>query len=122
MEIKFTFDFDPFANASVPAEARYEVSGHAVQVIDTTPVFHAIWQEIHTKEQPDEKWWESIRERIRKLVCKCDAFLDDYLADHPLNFKDWPRWTWALHNAINKKLGKPKFSWKEFRAVFPRKR
>lgn len=81
--------------------------------------FCVLWREIHLKQFPDSEWWESIRSRVRKLVCKCDDFLNDYLAGNPVRFDDWKTFSWELHNAVNVKLSKPEFTLEQYQTKYP---
>jgi len=81
-------------------------------------IYHKLWDEIHsvnfTPEQFDE--WKA---KVPQLGCSCVAWLKEYLVSNPPQFGDWPTYAWKLHNAVNKKLGKPEFSWADCQNKYP---
>jgi hypothetical protein len=78
-------------------------------------LFHDLWREIHTKDNPDAEWFATWRSRVPSFSdCGCSVFLDDYCKANPLRFDDFPRWSWELHNAVNAKLSRRLFSWIDF--------
>jgi hypothetical protein len=80
-------------------------------------LFHALWNEIHTKENPDDEWFATWRAKVPSFSgCGCGEFLDDYCVANPPRFDDFPRWSWELHNAVNAKpeLRRPFFAWIDF--------
>jgi glycosyltransferase involved in cell wall biosynthesis len=78
-------------------------------------LFRALWDEIHTRDNPDAEWFATWRARVPSFSgCGCGEFLDDYCVTHPPRFDDFPRWSWELHNAVNAKLGRPSFAWIDF--------
>lgn len=75
-------------------------------------LFGALWDEIHTRENPDAEWFATWRARVPSFSdCGCSVFLDDYCVINPPRFDNFPRWSWELHNAVNAKLGRALFPW-----------
>jgi len=73
-------------------------------------VYHALWAEVHKKQDPTAEWFADWLSRIPSYGCDCLADLRAWLAQNPPRYDDWLVWTWELHNAVNSKLGKPQFS------------
>ena len=83
-------------------------------------LFRALWDEIHTKQNPTREWFETWRAKVPNFSgCGCGDFLRDYCIANPPRFKDFPRWSWELHNAVNAKLERGLFSWSKFLCRYP---
>jgi hypothetical protein len=84
-------------------------------------LFYALWNEIHTKENPNAEWFSTWRARVPSFSgCGCGEFLDDYCLANPPRFDDFARWSWELHNAVNAKLGRAFFPWTDYLKKYPR--
>jgi hypothetical protein len=46
-------------------------------------------------------------------LCNCQKHIYTIVAENPPRFDDWERWTWEVHNVVNRKLGKPEIAWEE---------
>ena len=77
--------------------------------------FHKLWNEIHTKEDPDAEWFATWRARVPSFSgCGCGEFLTGYCVANPPRFDDFARWSWELHNAVNAKLNQFAFAWIDY--------
>jgi len=77
--------------------------------------FHKLWNEIHTKEDPDAEWFATWRARVPSFSgCGCGEFLTGYCVANPPRFDDFARWSWELHNAVNAKLNRFAFAWIDY--------
>ncbi len=80
----------------------------------------AMWKELHlrtlnwnfSKNNNDIKYLKGFGYRLPKFEagCKCRSFYNKYLKSTPPTFNKYFEWTVGLHNAVNKKLGKPLIS------------
>ena len=68
-------------------------------------LYHALWAELHSTDMTQEQFKEWFS-RVPK-TCGCDKWLTGYLRDNPPDYSDFKQWGEALHNAVNRKLGKP---------------
>lgn len=67
------------------------------------------WRKLHTTRftaDQLELWIQSI-----PGCASCQRDFRRIIADHPPRLDDWERWTWEVHNAVNKKLGKQLIAW-----------
>lgn len=78
-------------------------------------IWAPIWKEIHTKEDPDQGWWDGIVKKVSSYFCACGDFLKSHIAANPPRFNDWFSYSWELHNAVNAKpeLNKPQQSFND---------
>ena len=67
----------------------------------------ALWDEIHSQENPTRWWFKTWVERVPKYGCGCYDWLLKYIITNPPRYDDWYNWTVELHDAVNVKLGKP---------------
>jgi hypothetical protein len=81
-------------------------------------IYHALWQELHTKKDATKEWFASWLKRIPSLGCECRNAFEAIMKANPPRFDDWWRWTWEVHNAVNRKLGKPELSWEDSVAIW----
>lgn len=51
-------------------------------------------------------------------ICNCQKDIYTIMANNPPRFEDWNRWTWEVHNTVNRKLGKPEISWENARELW----
>jgi hypothetical protein len=69
------------------------------------------WQKLHTTQftpEEFEAWIASI-----PGCSTCQRNLRRRLETLLPRYDDWNRFTWELHNAVNKEIGKPEFTWLE---------
>jgi hypothetical protein len=69
------------------------------------------WQKLHTTQftpEEFEAWIQSI-----PGCSTCQRNLRRRLETLPPRYDDWNRFTWELHNSVNKEIGKPEFTWSE---------
>lgn len=83
-----------------------------------SPAFSKIWRDIHTVQNANPVWWAGIVEQIKSLFCDCGDFLETYIAENPPRFNDWFKWSWELHNAVNRKLGKQQQTFDDAKACW----
>ncbi len=91
----------------------------------------AMWNELHlralnwdySKNKDDMQFLRGFGHRLPKFEsgCKCKSFYNKYLKSTPPNFAKYFEWTVNLHNAVNKKLGKPIISLETARGVWTTK-
>jgi len=86
-----------------PSKAKERVDAHERQI----ELYHALWRELHTKENPDSEWFADWVSRVPGSTCKCQSWLKDYLQESPPRYEDFAAWAVECHNAVNAKLGKP---------------
>jgi|688.fasta_scaffold74274_2 hypothetical protein len=43
----------------------------------------------------------------------CRRDFRELMKSNPPRFDDWFRWTWEVHNEVNRKIGKPVLTWSE---------
>jgi hypothetical protein len=70
--------------------------------------YHALWKELHAKENPTAEWFANWMSRIPK-DCGCGESLVSLLKRLPPRFDDWFNYSVYLHNAINQKLNKVQY-------------
>ncbi len=69
------------------------------------------WEILHTSVMNVEQfalWLKSI-----PVQCNCGKSFEEILQNNPPRFDDWHKWTWEVHNAVNRKLGKAELTWNE---------
>jgi len=69
------------------------------------------WRKLHTTRMTAnelELWIQSI-----PGCSSCQRDFRRIVADNPPIFDDWEKWTWAVHNIVNAKLGKPEIPWEK---------
>jgi len=81
---------------------------------ELTDRYHALWGELHSKQDPTSEWFSDWVSRVPQSSCGCRKCLSDYIVANPPLFDDWPKWTWEVHNAVNEKLLRNAFSWSDF--------
>ena len=75
----------------------------------------ALWAEIHLRaldwdpKNNDVAYLRRLAYRLREIsqTCECRYFYTKWKEDNPPDYKKYFEWTVKLHNAVNKKLGKP---------------
>jgi hypothetical protein len=89
---------------------------HTVTLIETRPVqpksnltdlYRELWAELHGKQDISPEWFQSWRLRVPSDGCQCRIKLDEYVADHPVDYSDFATWAIDFHNFVNVRLGKP---------------
>ena len=86
-----------------PTKAKERVDAHERQI----ELYHALWRELHSKQDPTPEWFSDWIGRVPGSSCKCQSWLKDYLRESPPRFDDFQAWSVEMHNAVNRKLGKP---------------
>ena len=69
------------------------------------------WRKLHTTRFTAEQlelWIQSI-----PGCSTCQRDFRKLLESNPPRFDDWFKWTWEVHNVVNRKLGKPEIAWEE---------
>jgi len=69
------------------------------------------WRKLHTQTfdaTTFEAWVAAI-----PGCSACQMDFRKIIETFPPDFERWNRWTWEIHNAVNRKLGKPELSWLE---------
>ena len=67
------------------------------------------WRKLHTSEMDAMKFSVWLKEIPNQ--CNCGESFNSLLETNPPRFDDWHRWTWEIHNAVNRKLGKLEVTW-----------
>ena len=81
-------------------------------------VYHALWAERHTKQDPTTEWFSDWLNRVPKS-CGCDKSLQASLDElGPPDYADWFAFSVRLHNAVNRKLSKPEIDIETARAIW----
>lgn len=91
----------------------------------------AMWDELHRRAlnwnyellKDDKQYLRGFGHRIPKFEsgCKCRSFYNTYLKKNPPTIEKYFEWTVNLHNAVNKKLGKPEISLETARNIWTNK-
>jgi hypothetical protein len=74
-----------------------------------TETYHKRWNELHSEQHASPEWIEDWLERVPEINCGCRLWVKQWIADNPPRYHDWYQWTVELHDAVNAKLGKPKW-------------
>ena len=74
-----------------------------------TDLYHALWAELHSKQDPSPEWFADWVGRVPNVGCGCQDWLREYLRKNPPDFDGFFEWSIDLHNAVNRKLGKPEY-------------
>lgn len=69
------------------------------------------WKKLHTEIFDEKKFFDWVESIPGCLSCKNN--FKEILKNNPPRFADWNRWSWEVHNIVNKKIGKPYISWDE---------
>ncbi len=86
-----------------------------------------LWDELHRRPleaadlDREQQWLTAFAARVPCGDCR--KHWKELVAKDPPDFQSWSsspdgpsayaRWTWAIHNAVNVKINKPRFSWEE---------
>jgi len=111
--------FDVFA---IPVEATPEQASNQRKFQSQQVArYHAHWSELHTKQDPTQQWFDDWVKRIPRYGCNCEQNLRPLLKESPIEFGDgFFASTVCLHNAVNRKLGKPEMTVEDARKIhFP---
>ena len=77
----------------------------------------ALWEDLHTCEEPNEDWllvWES------RIPCnQCRAWYFAWKLANPPRLNDWFAWSIELHNAVNAKLERAVWTIEQARERWP---
>ena len=90
-------------NEADPTKAKERVDAHERQI----ELYHALWSELHAKENPNQQWFALWVARVPNFGCGCRSWLREWLRKNPPDFDGFSRWAIGLHNEVNRKLGKP---------------
>ncbi len=116
-------DLDALDKEPMPALPPGYVSPppEVVRLGQILEAYRRIWKELHLQTAPTKEWFEGWMARIPNAGCDCLKWLKDYLAsdEGAPDYANWRVFGWRLHNAVNKKLGKPFFTWEEFSRLYP---
>lgn len=94
-----------FCNYVFGTPLNYEFPSRADELL---ALHHALWLELHTKQDATSEWFADWIGRLPSIGCGCLQWLRDYLKDNPPVYGEgWYEWTVRLHDAVNTKLGKP---------------
>ena len=84
-----------------------------------------IWYVVHTLalHATTEKTKESFQITIHTLCehfgCEtCKVHFKKFIDDNPLKNQNYFKWTWELHNSVNRKLNKPILSLEDALAIY----
>lgn len=85
--------------------------------VDRTSVYHELWREVHTRQDATPEWFAGWLNRIPCSVCKTSlkTILEELGTP---DYTDWFAYSVRLHNAVNRKLGKPELSIDEAKAIW----
>lgn len=72
-------------------------------------LYHALWLEIHAKQDPTPEWFADWCKRVPK-TCGCDIWLKAYLEKNPPRYDDWFVFSVELHNAVAAKLDREQWT------------
>ena len=98
----------------IGSETAYEYSH---PVIDYS-AYHRHWQELHCAKKPTQDWFADWIART-PANCGCGEDIAAIIKRLPPRFDDWFAYSVDLHNAINKKLGKPLVNLHEAKLLYP---
>lgn len=80
--------------------------------------YHRLWTELHTNQAPTPEWFSDWLNRVPKS-CGCDKSLQSILDELGTpDYTDWFSYSVRLHNAVNRKLGKPEIDLEAARAIY----
>jgi hypothetical protein len=74
------------------------------------------WAKLHTTLMDSAMFAEWVDAIPGCATCKRD-FLE-LIKINPPRFDDWWKWGWEIHNAVNRKLGKPELTWDYFQVIW----
>lgn len=69
------------------------------------------WKRLHTEiftEESFNLWVDTI-----PGCPSCKQDFKKILETNPPRFNDWHRWSWEVHNIVNKKINKTELTWEE---------
>lgn len=73
----------------------------------------AAWTVLHTEGVGKDAAWLAAWEK--SIPCgRCQVKYRELVKANPPTFPLTARWTWELHEGVNRDLGKPEFSWREY--------
>jgi len=70
-------------------------------------LYHALWFELHSKQDATPEWFNAWVKRVPQASCSCKRELDAYIVQHPVDYNRFEDWGIDLHNFVNARLGKP---------------
>jgi hypothetical protein len=80
-------------------------------------LYHALWKEIHSKQDATPEWFADWVRRIPSVNCGCFKWLREYLTNNPPRYDDWPTFANELHLAVSCKLDKPGWSVRTYDSI-----
>ena len=69
----------------------------------------ALWAKLHSEENPTPAWFGDWVGRVPNFGCGCRSWLREWLQKNPPDYDGFSGWAVGLHNAVNRKLGKPDY-------------
>jgi len=99
-------DVFEFFDPAVAASSVFYTSDFAIFEDPLLSLYHALWKEFHSKQNPTPDWFEDWCKRVPGGLCGCGSWLRDYIANNPPDYENWYAYSVKLHNAVNVKLGK----------------
>ena len=88
-------------------DARFSASANVVSGNDFVKLCHALWDELHSKKDPDQAWLDDWLSRVPSFGCSCHSHAKKYIEENPVDYDNFPQWACDFHNAVNLRLGKP---------------
>jgi len=68
-------------------------------------IFHTLWAELHSKEDPTPEWFEDWLSRVPNFGCSCQKSFREYVKENPPRYDDFYNWSVEAHNWVNVKRG-----------------
>ncbi len=81
-----------------------------------------LWYHMHTfaiTSTSNSNFKQYMKDIARALPGKCGEGLRGYLKEHKITERTEPfRYTWKLHNAVNKRIGKTELSYRDAKKLY----
>lgn len=91
---------------------------HEKQVEKRHEATQALWAELHSQANPTPEWFADWLKRIPRFGCSCAKDFAAILQANPIRYDDYFAWSVEVHNAVNRKLGKPELSVEDASAIW----
>lgn len=99
--------------ACMPRQLPWEVIAPVVVPITVNAVKIASWDEIHSNNNLTVEWFNDFRQR----VCRnCSPDFEQIIVSNP--FEPTFEYGWRLHDLVSKKIGKPRITLEQARAIW----